>query len=101
MAVELKVYEEEPIELLVEDAGDEAELDANTAYMINTDDYANLKNLPTFNGEPLIGDVVEADPTVPQWAKADSPKDGIKPADINAVSTEDAISLAYLASLFN
>lgn len=39
-----------------------------------TYDYTQLDNLPSLDGEMLIGDVNEKDPTVPLWAKtADKP----------------------------
>ena len=31
---------------------------------IGTTNYEKLKNLPTLNGKPIIGDMVEEDPTV-------------------------------------
>lgn len=32
-------------------------------------DYNELINLPTLDGRPIIGDIPELDPTVPDWAK--------------------------------
>lgn len=32
--------------------------------------YNDLRNKPTLNGRTIQGDVQEADPTVPDWAKA-------------------------------
>lgn len=34
-----------------------------------TDNYENLQNLPTLNGEVIKGNINESDPTVPEWAK--------------------------------
>lgn len=33
-------------------------------------DYNELINLPTLDGRPIIGDIPEIDPTVPDWAKS-------------------------------
>lgn len=50
--------------------------------------YKNLTDLPTLDGEIIVGDMHEKDPTVPEWAK--SPK---KPAysaeEIGALSKSD------------
>ena len=35
---------------------------------ISTTDYNKLKNIPTLNGVPIMGDMYERDPTVPEWA---------------------------------
>ena len=61
-----------------------------------TYDYTQLVNLPTLDGEPLIGDVNEKDPTVPLWAKS-SEKPVYSQEDIGI----GAISLVDLDKLFN
>lgn len=65
-----------------------------------TNDYNQLKNLPTLNGKPIIGDVSEEDPTVPNWAKQEK-KPNYTAEEINALDAGNAISLSYLASLFD
>ena len=35
-------------------------------------DYEKLENKPTLDGVPIVGDVKERDPTVPQWAKEET-----------------------------
>ena len=35
-----------------------------------TTNYEKLNNLPTLDGEPIVGEMHEKDPTVPLWAKA-------------------------------
>lgn len=54
----LKVRDEDRIEM---EASDNIFVDA---------DYNNLKNLPKLDGRPIIGDIPELDPTVPDWAKS-------------------------------
>ena len=53
----LKVRDEDRVEL---DASDNIFVDA---------DYNKLKHLPKLDGRPIIGDIPELDPTVPDWAK--------------------------------
>ena len=38
-------------------------------------DYTKLKNKPQLNGIELVGNVNESDPTVPEWAKDNEPKE--------------------------
>ncbi len=45
-------------------------------------DYNKLKNKPTFNGQEMVGDIYEADPLVPGWAKEEE-----KPAE--PIATEE------------
>ena len=53
----LKVRDEDRVEL---DASDNIFVDA---------DYNILKHLQKLDGRPIIGDIPELDPTVPDWAK--------------------------------
>lgn len=41
-------------------------------FVEGTNDYNKLKNKPKLNGNEIIGDVEEIDPTVPTWAKAET-----------------------------
>lgn len=67
---------------------------------VTSRDYEKLKNIPTLNGKPFIGNVQEEDPTVPAWAKS-AEKPAYSAQEIGAVSTQDAISLAEINELFN
>ena len=67
---------------------------------IPTQDYERLRNIPTLNGKPLMGDVQEEDPTVPSWAKSVW-KPTYNAQEVGAVSTNDAISLAEINDMFN
>lgn len=62
-------------------------------------DYTKLKNIPTFNGKPFVGDIREEDPTVPNWAKS-STKPTYTAEELNAIDEDSAISIEYLAQLF-
>lgn len=50
---------------------DRVELDASDNIFVDAD-YNKLKNLPKLDGRPIIGDIPELDPTVPDWAKSPS-----------------------------
>lgn len=62
-------------------------------------DYNLLKNIPTLDGIPIMGDMRERDPTVPEWAKQDH-KPSYSANEVNAVSVDDGISIEELARLF-
>lgn len=47
---------------------DRVELDPSDNIFVDAD-YKKLKNLPKLDGRPIIGDIPELDPTVPDWAK--------------------------------
>lgn len=47
---------------------DRIELDPSDNIFVDAD-YKKLKNLPKLDGRPIIGDIPELDPTVPDWAK--------------------------------
>ncbi len=72
--------------------------DEVTVYKENTGtwDYEKLENLPKLDGEVIVGNVQEKDPTVPIWAKS-SEKPVYSQEDIGI----GAISLVDLDKLFN
>lgn len=47
-------------------------LDLDEKFVEGTNDYNKLKNKPRLNGNEIIGEVEEIDPTVPKWAKAET-----------------------------
>lgn len=59
-------------------------------------DYLKLLNKPSINGIVLEGNINETDPTIPEWAKAET-KPVYTPDEIGATS----ISLEELSLLFN
>lgn len=65
-------------------------------------DYEELRNKPKLDGEEIIGDVHEKDPTVPSWAKSTS-RPIYNASDVGAVSTDEmqSISIADLETLWN
>lgn len=57
------------VELQIED-GDNIPLEASEVILTPAaNDYKELKNKPTLDGEEIIGNIHEKDPTVPAWAK--------------------------------
>lgn len=59
------------IEIDVKDESDHIQLGLNEEY-VGTTDYEKLRNKPKLNGNEIIGEVEEIDPTVPLWAKAET-----------------------------
>lgn len=46
--------------------------------------YNDLEDKPRLNGETIVGDMVETDPTVPNWAKAPTKPD-YKAEEVGAI----------------
>ena len=59
--VPLEVPEESPVDMAADD---------RMIVNVGTSDYEQLKNLPKLDGRPIVGDIPEQDPTVPEWAKS-------------------------------
>lgn len=82
---------------------DETEFKGEVSEQINhpsETDYNKLSNLPTLNGEVIKGDIVESDPTVPAWAKAQT-KPQYTAVEVGAVDSETALSFEEIDTLFN
>lgn len=62
-------------------------------------DYEKLDNLPTLNGQTIIGNMNEIDPTVPAWAK-EPKKPAYTPDEIGAVNENDVLTLAEIDAMF-
>lgn len=58
---------------------------------VSTNDYNKLINLPTLNGVVIKGEMTEADPTIPDWAKSENPPSA---KDIGALTENDMKSLS-------
>lgn len=74
-------------------------LHAEVHTSVSTSDYNELQNIPRLNGELLIGDVSEVDPTVPSWAKSNN-KPEYSADEIGAISEDSAITLKELEGMF-
>lgn len=57
-----------------------------------SDDYLKLKNKPSINGQELINNYNEIDPTVPSWAKQEKPPT-YTAADVGAYTKQEVNDL--------
>nr|DAE78481.1 MAG TPA: hypothetical protein [Caudoviricetes sp.] len=80
------------IEIDVKDESDHIQLGLNEEY-VGTTDYEKLRNKPKLNGNEIIGEVEEIDPTVPTWAKAET-RPVYTPEDIGAMAEGSVISVS-------
>lgn len=71
-------------------------------FVEGTSDYNKLKNKPKLNGNEIIGEVEEIDPTVPTWAKAET-RPVYTPEDIGAMAegSVTSVSTTELDELWN
>ena len=77
--VPLEIPEESPVDM---------EADDRMIVDVGTSDYEKLKNLPKLDGRPIVGDIPELDPTVPEWAKNPT-KPEYTAEDVGAVAEKD------------
>lgn len=89
------------IEIDVKDESDHIQLGLNEEY-VGTTDYEKLRNKPKLNGNEIIGEVKEIDPTVPLWAKAET-RPVYTPEDVGAMAegSVTSVSTAELDELWN
>lgn len=89
------------IEIDVKDESDHIQLGLNEEY-VGTTDYEKLRNKPKLNGNEIVGEVEEIDPTVPLWAKAET-RPVYTPEDVGAMAegSVTSVSTAELDELWN
>lgn len=89
------------IEIDVKDESDHIQLGLNEEY-VGTTDYEKLRNKPKLNGNEIIGEVEEIDPTVPLWAEAET-RPVYTPEDIGAMAegSVTSVSTTELDELWN
>lgn len=68
-------------------------LDLDEKFVEGTNDYNKLKNKPRLNGNEIIGEVEEIDPTVPAWAKSET-RPVYTPEDIGAMAEGSVTSVS-------
>lgn len=74
------------IQMNIQDESDRLQIEAlDEKFVEGTSDYNKLKNKPKLNGNEIIGEVEETDPTVPTWAKAET-RPVYTPEDIGAMA---------------
>lgn len=79
---------------------DDVTLESDEIFEKLMDDYELLKNKPRLDGKEISGDMHEMDPTVPAWAKSPN-KPSYTPEDINAVNSDNVITLEEIDAIFN
>lgn len=89
------------IEIDVKDESDHIQFGLDEEY-VGTTDYEKLRNKPKLNGNEIIGEVEEIDPTVPLWAKAET-RPVYTPEDVGdmAEGSVTSVSTTELDELWN
>lgn len=91
------------IQMNIQDESDKLQIKINDGKFIEgTNDYNKLKNKPKLNGNEIIGEVEEIDPTVPTWAKAET-RPVYTPEDIGAMAegSVTSVSINELDEIWN
>lgn len=74
------------IQMNIQDESDKLQIESlDEKFVEGTSDYNKLKNKPKLNGNEIIGEVEEIDPTVPTWAKAET-RPVYTPEDVGAMA---------------
>lgn len=92
------------IQMNIQDESDKLQIEINEdketltlglyeKFVEGTNDYNKLKNKPKLNGNEIIGEVEEIDPTVPTWAKAET-RPVYTPEDIGAMAEGSVTSIS-------
>lgn len=91
------------IQMNIQDESDKLQIEIlDEKFVEGTSDYNKLKNKPKLNGNEIIGEVEEIDPTVPTWAKAET-RPVYTPEDIGAMAegSVTSVSTTELYELWN
>lgn len=91
------------IQMNIQDESDKLQIEiSDEKFVEGTSDYNKLKNKPKLNGNEIIGEVEEIDPTVPTWAKAET-RPVYTPEDVGAMAEGSVtfISTTELDELWN
>lgn len=91
------------IQMNIQDESDKLQIEIlDDKFVEGTSDYNKLKNKPKLNGNEIIGEVEEIDPTVPTWAKAET-RPVYTPEDVGAMAegSVTSVSITELDELWN
>ena len=91
------------IQMNIQDESDKLQIEiSDEKFVEGTSDYNKLKNKPKLNGNEIIGEVEEIDPTVPTWAKAET-RPVYTPEDVGAMAegSVTCVSTTELDELWN
>ena len=91
------------IQMNIQDESEKLQIEILDEKLVEgTSDYNKLKNKPKLNGNEIIGEIEEIDPTVPTWAKAGT-RPVYTPEDIGAMAegSVTSVSTTELDELWN
>lgn len=91
------------IQMNIQDESEKLQIESlDEKFVEGTSDYNKLKNKPKLNGNEIIGEVEEIDPTVPTWAKAET-RPVYTPEDVGAMAegSVTSVSTTELDELWN
>lgn len=91
------------IQMNIQDESDKLQIEiSDEKFVEGTSDYNKLENKPKLNGNEIIGEVEEIDPTVPTWAKAET-RPVYTPEDVGAMAegSVTSVSTTELDELWN
>lgn len=86
------------MDVLAKDLSMEMEVEAKPGGGVS--DYNLLRNKPSINGTPLVGDYSEIDPTVPAWAK-EPKKPTYNPDEIGALDSDNEMTYADIKAVWD
>ncbi len=94
--------ESDKLQIEINEDKETISLDLDEKFVEGTNDYNKLKNKPKLNGNEIIGEVEEIDPTVPTWAKAET-RPVYTPEDVGAMAegSVTSVSTSELDELWN
>lgn len=81
------------IQMNIKDESEHIQFGLDEQYVEGTSDYNKLRNKPKLNGNEIIGDVDEIDPTVPLWAKSET-RPVYTPEDVGAMAEGSVTSVS-------
>lgn len=94
--------ESDKLQVEINEEKETLSLGLDEKFVEGTNDYNKLKNKPKLNGNEIIGEVEEIDPTVPTWAKSET-RPVYTPEDVGAMAegSVTSVSTTELDELWN
>lgn len=94
--------ESDKLQIEIKEDKETLSLGLDEKYVEGTTDYNKLKNKPKLNGNEIIGEVEEIDPTVPLWAKSET-RPVYTPEDVGAMAegSVTSVSIEELDEIWN
>ena len=85
--------ESDKLQVEIKEDKETLSLGLDEKYVEGTTDYNKLKNKPKLNGNEIIGQIEEIDPTVPNWAKTET-RPVYTPEDVGAMAEGSIASVS-------